>query len=166
MFELLVFGTFWFWVITAVFVITVTSFVEVGFPGRATVATVIFFLLLYFLGGFPFVQWIVANPGPMLLLALLYFIAGGVYCVIKWYFFLLNIRDRYIEYGSDPKHKITVSSHSDRLIGWIIYWPFSAFWTLINDPVKRIATAIYRQIEVLLQRMADRIVNNFPKEQK
>jgi len=39
------------------------------------------------------------------------------------------------------------SRNKSRISVWIAYWPFSALWTLINDPVRRIV----RQIRQLLQ---------------
>jgi len=47
------------------------------------------------------------------------------------------------------------SDHRGQIIGWMIYWPWSLVWTLINDPVVRLFKWIYRQIQGLLQKISD-----------
>jgi hypothetical protein len=168
MLEIFVFGTLWFWLLSLAAVVTIISFVELGYPGRATTTVVAFLALLHFFGGglLNALQWISANPGMSIGVFLLYFVAGTAYCVTKWYFFLLNKRDEYRTKKEINKNYRTVSvppkpsEYRSELVGWIIYWPFSGLWTLINDPVKRIAQSIYMQIEVLLQRISDNVFRN------
>ena len=64
MLEIFAIGTLWFWLLSLAAFITITSFVELGYPGRATSAVVVFFLLVHFLGGWQLVQWITLNPIP------------------------------------------------------------------------------------------------------
>lgn len=54
--------------------------------------------------------------------------------------------------GCAPK----VSDHKGQVLGWMIYWPWSLVWTIINDPVIRLFKWIYRQIQGLLQGISDR----------
>ena len=175
MFEIFVFGTLWFWLLSVAAVITVISFVELGYPGRATTTVLAFLLIMHFLGGglLNALNWISANPGTSIGAFVLYFVVGTVYCIAKWYAFLLNKRDEFRkrgsivkksknDYSSDKETKTAPkpSDYRSELVGWIIYWPFSGLWTLINDPVKRIAQGIYMQIEVLLQRISDNVFKN------
>jgi hypothetical protein len=46
--------------------------------------------------------------------------------------------------------------HKGRILCWMTYWPWSAVWTIIDDPIKRIFREIYHYIQGLLQRIADR----------
>lgn len=45
--------------------------------------------------------------------------------------------------------------HKGRIMTWMCYWPWSAVWTLINDPVKRLFKQIYLQIQGLLQAISN-----------
>ncbi|MBX4190374.1 hypothetical protein KW791_03725 [Candidatus Parcubacteria bacterium] len=44
--------------------------------------------------------------------------------------------------------------HKSTLLVWIGHWPFSALWTLINDPVKRILKTLYNQLQTTYRRIA------------
>lgn len=48
-----------------------------------------------------------------------------------------------------------VSEHKGLIIAWMTWWPISAVWTLINDPIVRLFTSIYHGIADTLQRMSD-----------
>lgn len=50
------------------------------------------------------------------------------------------------------------------ILGWMMYWPLSMTWTLINDPVKRAFIAIYRNISGGLDRMTKRLTGNISSE--
>lgn len=45
--------------------------------------------------------------------------------------------------------------NKNRIILWMSYWPWSACWTLINDPIKRAFRFIYEQIHASLQKISD-----------
>jgi hypothetical protein len=63
-------------------------------------------------------------------------------------------RDRRTSFanGIIPK----AGDHKGRIMCWMCYWPWSAVWTLINDPVKRLFKQIYLQIQGLLQSISNR----------
>lgn len=76
----------------------------------------------------------------------------------------LNNRNGYY---SRPPDTITFPLAAERksaILGWMMYWPFSMTWTLINDPVKRAFIAIYRHISGGLDRMTQRITGDIQNE--
>lgn len=38
------------------------------------------------------------------------------------------------------------NQHIDKIINWMAYWPLSLTWTLINDPIRRIARWLYKTL--------------------
>jgi hypothetical protein len=48
-----------------------------------------------------------------------------------------------------------VADNKARILTWMGYWPWSAFWTIINDPVKRLFKEIYHRIASTLQRISN-----------
>jgi hypothetical protein len=48
-----------------------------------------------------------------------------------------------------------VAKHKEDVFLWIGFWPFSATWTIIDDPVRRICKAIYDMISKQLQAISD-----------
>ena len=43
----------------------------------------------------------------------------------------------------------------NRIISWIVYWPPSLFWTLLNDPFRRIGQLIYEAVTKSLKGISD-----------
>lgn len=43
-----------------------------------------------------------------------------------------------------------------RIIAWIAYWPPSLFWTILNDPLRRLGKQIYRSISNTLKKISDK----------
>jgi hypothetical protein len=65
---------------------------------------------------------------------------------------------RYVkmEYYGKTIKKPMVSDNKSRIMGWMTYWPWSALWTLINDPIRRFYRWAYTQLRGLLQGMSDK----------
>lgn len=64
------------------------------------------------------------------------------------------------EVAEDPA-KITqaikpmAARHKSSITQWIAFWPISFAWTMINDPVRKIANYIFSRIKGTFQRMSD-----------
>lgn len=54
-----------------------------------------------------------------------------------------------------------VKKSKARILTWMIWWPWSAAWTIINDPVTRIFKTIYYRIARRLQRLSDAMFKDF-----
>lgn len=53
--------------------------------------------------------------------------------------------------------KPLASSHKNRIIQWIAFWPVSCIWTLINDPIRKFATYIYNKQKKVFGIIGDNI---------
>jgi hypothetical protein len=42
-------------------------------------------------------------------------------------------------------------------MAWLVYWPFSAAWTIIHDPVKKAFKWIYRRLQGVYESIAIRL---------
>src|SRR5262249_2736558 len=58
--------------------------------------------------------------------------------------------------------------HKARIVWWMSYWPWSAFYTLLKDPVRKAFLSIYHQVADYLQQISDKtfrgVEEDFPKE--
>lgn len=61
------------------------------------------------------------------------------------------------EYYGRPITKPSAGQHKGRILSWMMYWPLSGLWTLINDPIRCIFKWLYRRISTLLRTMADKV---------
>jgi len=57
-----------------------------------------------------------------------------------------------------------ISDNKAKVTGWMIWWPWSALWTIFNDPIRRLANAIYNQLQDVYQALADRVFAKFEIE--
>jgi hypothetical protein len=51
--------------------------------------------------------------------------------------------------------KPTPDKYKGRITAWLVYWPPSLFWTLLNDPLRRIGRLIYEGVAKSLARISD-----------
>jgi hypothetical protein len=68
--------------------------------------------------------------------------------------------------GREVEFPIKVKNYAKRIVGWMMYWPWVALWTLLDEPVRRMFHRIYVACQNSLQRMADHITGNPPKTEK
>jgi len=48
-------------------------------------------------------------------------------------------------------------NYKGRIIAWIVYWPPSMFWTLLNDPIRKLGRQIYYRMAGTLKRISDSV---------
>jgi hypothetical protein len=124
-----------------------------------------------------------------------YLAAGTVWGVVKWAFFVYRVRDAYDAARSrymlskglteatltDPLRKslveyaqreigyalpVRVTQHKSRVTTWMVYWPVSAAWTLLHDPITRFYSWSYARIAGLLQSISARAFSRFEADFK
>lgn len=118
-------------------------------------------------------DWVTNHVGTIIAGVLIYFTIGVVYTAFwKWRNYckanadpdaLMRINsdndsasERYLmnSYGEYPISEETYyrnpnafalhpSNHYDRLTTWMMFWPFSFFWTILHDPLTWIGTTLY-----------------------
>jgi hypothetical protein len=59
-----------------------------------------------------------------------------------------------LRYDRGYQLRPTVQQNKSRILTWMIYWPWSAVWTVLNDPVKRFFKFIFNQMKVVYQKIA------------
>jgi len=107
-----------------------------------------------------------------------YFAIGGLWSIVKWYFYLLKLRDRMLNTTAVGKKMRTspegmrnvrpdasyAANNKGRIMGWIGHWPFSVIGTFLGDFIKRIVTSIYNVLSKLYDRMAAHVFVGFDEE--
>lgn len=161
--------------------------VENDRAGGAGISVVIFGLLLQFLGGVDVFGTIWNNPVYILVFLALYLVAGTVWAVSKWYIFVKKIARKYREIKTEFLHSRKLepgdplddkqraellrqardsgikevppraNSNKSRIIGWMVFWPISLVWSLLDDFVKELFTQVYDFIGGFLQRISNRV---------
>jgi hypothetical protein len=95
--EWLAFGTFWFWVIMAFWVVLLFALVEWEKGFLATVSVVGYFCLVQWLVGIDLLNWIGTHPVYAVAAAVGYICLGVVWGIFKWGLFIRDEKSRYDE---------------------------------------------------------------------
>lgn len=56
------------------------------------------------------------------------------------------------------------SKNKSLIVSWIIHWPISLIWTMINDPVRKFVSFMFEKIKGIFQRMSDSIFSSVKKD--
>lgn len=92
-------------------------------------------------------------------------IAGGVIPYDKREDFVRHLRNGYEAFADLPLYDLdrTVSNIAPRIrnnkglvISWMSYWPFSLFWTVFHDAIRKAWNVLYLRIANSLQVISDR----------
>jgi hypothetical protein len=183
LFCLLVFGSLWFWVALAIPALLLIAFVENEKAGRAFLTVLLTMgVLTLFSDVNPF-AWVAAHPLKTVIGVIAYVGIGVVWSFGKWMLFVLRIRDKYealrakfvATHGpitetnkallracvgkNDPRllAKPGAARNRGRIIFWMAYWPFSATWTIINDPITRFYRFAFNRLASSFQGVSDRM---------
>lgn len=160
--EFLIYGTLWFWLLVAGTIGYIIFCLETSLDNidrdngggfKSTVAIVVAITLYAIFGSFEHVKdlfsYVIHNPSTILLFFGAYVFLGVVWSVVKWYFFLLNVKEDLKDknYTHILDHIPTAKKNKARIMSWMMYWPLSGVWTLINDPMRRAFQVVFRKIE-------------------
>lgn len=93
--SIITFGGVIFWVLTAIAAIALVSEISANKVGAAFFTLLAYTAVMMLFSNTPVWTWIKDHPSYLLYGFGLYIVCGAIWSVIKWYFYLLNIRDRY-----------------------------------------------------------------------
>jgi hypothetical protein len=172
MLQIFTFGTIWFWIlalVSSIFIIKYTEDDEDNYG--ASIIFVLTMVILYFFGNSEFFKnlglIIIQTPEKFLITIGCYLVIGLLWSIAKWFFFLRKIRDDYDpSYSSFRISNYKASNHKERITHWMMYWPLSAVWTLINDPFKRMFDEIFRKFSSLYDKMSYKMLGDLEKRKE
>ena len=123
-------------------------------------------------------SYIINDPFRALVVAALYVLVGVGYVWIKWFSYVNTAARKIAEYMASGSTNdidyacrragyksvpLKVSDYKGKIIGWMAYWPISAAWTVLNDPVRRLFEAVYNGIAKSLQSISDKAFSGISK---
>ncbi len=81
----------------------------------------------------------------------------------KWVEWLhRNDYSRRVGKDYDCSKKPLLKQHKAQIITWMAYWPWSVFWTLLNDPIRWAFEEVYTGIAKWFQSVADEAFKDAP----
>jgi hypothetical protein len=161
MFEHFMVITGWlFWLVLGVFVVAEIAATENDNLFLAIVLAIVALVVFSVGSDHNPVRWVVDNPLHATLSIPLYFLFGTVWAYWKWHGVIVDALAQYKKVidanhdASKDNYRPSAANSKERIVTWIIMWPFSMFWALLTWP-RRLATAIYNRLAASFQHMAD-----------
>jgi len=181
----LIVGGVWFWILTALFVILLV-FEVAREKAIAGVGTILVYLgLIHIFGNASIFAIVKEHPEYVYIGIPAFFFVGANWSLAKWWFY---VKRKALEYREtrmffleshdvvgatldtpipdnlknilpDPRRPLA-RHYKWRIITWMMYWPFSMVWTLLEEPWR----LIYEAMERLFQRISDRIWRDLDKD--
>jgi len=182
-----VFGTFWFWALSIIFLITAIVFTEQESGIGALITLAIYAFYIQLLAKVNFVGWILEQPLNFLIAIGSYLIIGLVWSCVKWWLLVSYIaeiqKDKWATFlknhnlSKDTKtlpqnlykdwenkkksfEKPLFRHNKNKITLWVTYWPLSMVYSLIRDFLVKIT----RQIVIHFQGVYEKITSNAFKD--
>jgi hypothetical protein len=158
-----------FWLGLVLLSVVYTFATEQDCHGWAVFSTIIGVILFWKTIVLGFAIW------PLLILGLAaYALIGGGWSVYRWFRYCrtyiqenpyksVNEHEKVSYSSGKPinleahdyyRKKLQPNEHKSKLVGWIIYWPWSLIWNFIGD----IVTTIYDSLVNVYQKTADAVI--------
>jgi hypothetical protein len=182
MWEILAFGTFWFWAILGIEFLVLLICANMDGKIGTSILTLIGTMLAINYLGTPFLGYVFHNPFMIVAWGVVYLVVGSAWSIFKWWRYVMEQRERYDElregflkkyidapgrtqkeewkrlldtYDVDVRPEAGSYRNKPRICNWIMYWPWSLLWALINDPVRWAGRRIHKAISSAMQKISD-----------
>ena len=189
-----VFGTIWFWALMAVSIILMLSLIEYKNDVPATLTLLATLLVLQFFGNIKVFSYMFEHPFWSAVWTKAYLGAGVAWALGKWYLYAKaekrkydKSKSAYLKARKIDGDILTVEQkmawkehalqhlgredvvpqfdrHEARFLMWMMHWPWSFVWTLIDDPIKRLFKEIYYQLKKTGQAIANAAFKGVEKD--
>ncbi len=109
--------------------------------------------------------WLWNNLAAIIRFSLGYFFLGALWSFVKWYFYLVSMRDGHLKYDVDQAPRRPRSSfarnNKARLTGWVAHWPFSVLGFFLGDLLGKLVDGIFNILKGLYERVGDHVFQDF-----
>jgi hypothetical protein len=111
--------------------------------------------------------WVWENLAAVVKFSMVYFFIGAIWSFVKWYFYLIKVRDHHVKYEVDKSPERPKSSFAKnnkaRLMGWVAHWPFSAIGFFLGDMLRKVVEGIFNVLKGAYERVGDYVFKDFGK---
>ena len=109
-----------------------------------------------------------ANIGGIFQFFLTYFVVGTLWSVIKWYLYLLRVKEKAEHYHREGEawerpRESYATNNKDRIAGWIFHWPLSMIQSAFGDFLFRVVSWIIKRLGNVYGAIGNSVFADFEK---
>lgn len=180
----LVFTGAWFWILT-VFVFALLVWEVANEKSVKAVFTIaLYILIIHLFGDVSLFSTLKMHPEYIYIGVPTFFVLGALWSLVKWWLFVKRmalewrecrmsclINNGILDATLDttiPEHlklkihkttKPLARTNKNRIITWMVYWPFSMVWTILDEPWR----LIYEFMSRVFQKISDHVWRDLEK---
>ena len=107
------------------------------------------------------VEAVKQNPQIIFFIVLGYLLLGSIWAVFKWYLRIVAFKqDLNGAKIAEIPTKMKASWNKGTIIAWMSWWPFSIFWFILNDPLRRLFQWAYSRIGGTLDKITSSVLKD------
>jgi len=157
------------WLIIAILVaLTIGVLTEKGEFGWTLTSLVVFLAVYYvFTKDLTFkgsITWIADNWIMFICFVFLYITAGVFWALLKWKWYCTKVFRKFNVPERDATWYLSVRSNKGRITAWMMWWPLSLGWWLVNDPITRLYNYIYERLVHLFESIRESALKEATKK--
>jgi prepilin signal peptidase PulO-like enzyme (type II secretory pathway) len=176
----LIFGTAWFYGLMALACVLLFTALDHDSGVGATATLLSVATLEQLFGDVKVFTYIRENPLLAVGFLAVYFLAGTLWSIGKWWFYVREERSKYDtekahflrragvdgdviptsmkkEWADEAPDRPSAKTSKAKIMQWMSFWPWSMVWTLVNDPIKKAFKAIFTGIQSLLTKIVNSV---------
>lgn len=147
-------GTIAFWIVITLVCSFIIGLLENEKFGWLTSLTVVYLAMFYFMGDTKglndFFVGIWQNPLGPIFWFIGYTLFGLFWSFFRWYIYLKDYKKEHE--GKDMSYyRPYLNEHKNSIVAWIVYWPLSVLWFVINKPIKGFFDWIFNLVRGIYQ---------------
>jgi hypothetical protein len=168
-----------FWTVaigTVIFCLIIMALVEFNRPFWATFLVILTTTVFVYATKYPLWDEVRNNPLLLFYWTAGFLLAGAGWSLFKWWRHVDRVVKSWAKRGYtddlrklekikaassdssvDLPYEIDPGHNKDRFFGWIVYWPFSLVWTLLDDPLRAAFEFMYDQFGQFYTKIAQRV---------
>lgn len=153
-----VLGAWGWWLISGIALVLLFLAVENDSLIFGILEVLAYFVFLEWIAGAGILVLLMSNPLAVIGWFLAYIGLGTVWSILKWWLYVQNKAKVHKKQVKDGGNICTwqvpsASKKKGKIVNWIILWPISLLWTLLDDFVKKIANKIVETLESIYNRI-------------
>jgi len=182
--QIFILGAFGWWCITAAIAVYIFFAIDKSIHLFWPIVALLFYVAFAQFSGLNLYEFVTHHPLESTGYVAGYFVLGFGWSFMKWWLYVNTIADKFKErktkfrnsgselsYETWERHnfmdnieKPELTQSKSKITLWVIYWPFSVIWSILDDFVKKMINHLVTKFQMFYQSIVDRAFKGFDEK--